>query len=196
MSPPDARGLIRDILIAGEVVSSRHAAEEMAKEAHAMKCPQCGHPMKTARENYLYKESGLPSVTLVGIEVSRCPSCGEHEAVIPRIEQLHRAIATAIARKAPGLTPAEIRFLRKCLGWSGADFAAHMGVSAETVSRWENDSAIMGSAAERLLRLANLTREPAGNYSLEVLKDMARTAPAAQRLQVRVEKGRWNAEAA
>ena len=160
-----------------------------------MNCPQCGHAMKTARENYLYKESGLPNVTLVGIEVSRCSSCGEHEAVIPRIEQLHRAIGTTIARKRPGLTPAEIRFLRKSLGWSGADFAAHMGVSAETVSRWENGSATMGSAAERLLRLATLTREPAGHYSLEVLKDMARTKPAGQRLQVRVEKGRWNAEA-
>jgi putative transcriptional regulator len=161
-----------------------------------MKCPQCGHRMKTGRENYLYKESGLPNVTLVGIEVSRCPSCGEHEAVIPRIEQLHRVIGTAIARKRPGLTPPEIRFLRKCLRWSGAEFAAHMGVSAETVSRWENGSATMGSAAERLLRLATLTREPAADYSLGLLKDMARTEPAAQRLHVRVEKGRWSAEAA
>jgi putative zinc finger/helix-turn-helix YgiT family protein len=168
----------------------------LSLEVPAMKCPQCGHQMKTARENYLYKESGLPRVTLVGIEVSRCPSCGEHEAVIPRIEQLHRTIATTIARKAPGLTPAEIRFLRKHLGWSGAVFAAHMGVSAETVSRWENGSTTMGSVAERLLRLATLTREPAGDDSLAVLKDMARTKPAAQRLQVRVEKGRWNAEAA
>lgn len=183
MSPPDARLLIREILVGGEVIFT-------------VKCPQCDHPMKTARENYLYKESGLPNVTLVGIEVSRCPSCGEHEAVIPRIEQLHRAIAAAIVRKAPGLTPAEIRFLRKNLGWSGADFAAHMGVSAETVSRWENGAASMGSAAERLLRLATLTREPASDYSLAVLKDMARSKPAAQRLQLRVERGRWNAEAA
>jgi putative transcriptional regulator len=161
-----------------------------------MKCPQCGHAMKTVRENYLYKESGLPNVTLMGIEVSRCSSCGEHEAVIPRLEQLHRAIGTTIARKRPRLTPAEIRFLRKSLGWSGADFAAHMGVSAETVSRWENGSSGMGSAAERLLRLATLTREPAADYSLGLQKDMARTEPAAQRLQVRIEKGRWNAKAA
>jgi putative zinc finger/helix-turn-helix YgiT family protein len=161
-----------------------------------MKCPQCGHQMKTARENYMYKESGLPNVTLVGIEVSRCPSCGEREAVIPGIEQLHRVLATTIALKAPGLTPAEIRFLRKSLGWSGGEFAAHMGVSAETVSRWENGSATMGSSAERLLRLATLTREPAGHYPLEVLKEMARTEPAAQRLQVRVERGRWSAKAA
>ena|SRR5712692_8161934 len=32
LSPPDARRLIREILIAGEVVSSGHAAEEMAKD--------------------------------------------------------------------------------------------------------------------------------------------------------------------
>lgn len=31
-------------------------------------------------------ECGLPTVTLVGIEVSRCTHCGEHEAVIPKIE--------------------------------------------------------------------------------------------------------------
>ena len=32
MSPPDARRLIRAILVAGEVVSSRHAADEMARD--------------------------------------------------------------------------------------------------------------------------------------------------------------------
>src|SRR5437867_5472633 len=56
-------------------------------EVQAMKCSQCDHSMKTARENYLYRESGLPNITLVGIEVSRCSHCGEHEAVIPKIER-------------------------------------------------------------------------------------------------------------
>jgi putative zinc finger/helix-turn-helix YgiT family protein len=165
-------------------------------EVEAMKCPQCGHAMKTARANYLYKECGLPNVTLVGIEVSRCPECGEHEAVIPKIEQLHRAIATSLARKVPGLTPDEIRFLRKHLGWSGGDFAAHMGVSAETVSRWENGAVNMGPAAERLLRLAALTREPAGDYSLEVLKEVAQKKAATQPLRMRVERGGWSCKAA
>jgi hypothetical protein len=32
LSPPDARRLIHEILVAGEVVSSRHAADEMAKD--------------------------------------------------------------------------------------------------------------------------------------------------------------------
>ena len=161
-----------------------------------MKCSQCGHAMKTARENYLYRESGLTNVTLVGIEVSRCPGCGEHEAVIPKTEQLHRVLATALAKKAPRLTPDEVRFLHKYPGWSGGDFAQHMGVAAETVSRWENGSKCMSSSAERLLRLAALSREPASDYSLEILKDVAQRKPAAQRLQMRVERGAWSAEAA
>jgi putative zinc finger/helix-turn-helix YgiT family protein len=152
--------------------------------------------MRTARENYLYKESGLPNVTLVGIEVHRCPHCGEHEAVIPKIEELHRVIATTTARKAPRLAREEIRLLRKYLGWSGGDFAEHMGVSPETVSRWENGSAPMGATAERLLRLAALTLEPTSDYSLDILKDVAQRKPAAQRLQMRVYRGSWNAEAA
>lgn len=161
-----------------------------------MKCPQCGHGMKTGRENYLYRESGLPNVTLVGIEVSRCPECGEHEAVIPKIEQLHRALAVAVAQKAPGLIPEEIRFLRKYLGWSGGDFAEHMGVAAETVSRWENGSTTMSATAERLLRLAALRLEPVRDYPLEILKGVARGKAVEQRLQARVERGNWTAEAA
>jgi len=161
-----------------------------------MKCSQCGHAMKTACENYLYRESGLPNVTLVGIEVSRCPHCGEHEAVIPKIEQLHQVIAAAIARKVPRLTPKEIRFLRKYLGWSGGDFAEHMGVTPETVSRWENGSAIMSASAERLLRLAELSRAPASDYSLDLLKGVAQSKPVAQRLTVRVDRGSWSTKAA
>jgi putative transcriptional regulator len=161
-----------------------------------MKCSQCGHSMKSARENYLYRESGLPNVTLVGVEVSRCPHCGEHEVVIPKIEQLHRVIAAAVARKVPRLTLEEIRFLRKYLGWSGGDFAEHMGVTPETVSRWENGSAIMSASAERLLRLAALSREPASDYSLELLKGVAQKKATAESLKVRVAKGAWSTEAA
>ncbi len=161
-----------------------------------MKCPQCGHTMRTARENYLYRESGLPNVTLVGIEVSRCPECGESEAVIPKIEQLHRSLARVVAQKAPRLTPEEIRFLRKYLGWSGSDFAEHIGVAAETVSRWENGATTMSAAAERFLRLAALRLEPVADYPTEILKGVARGKAVAQRLQAPVERGNWTAEAA
>ena len=115
----------------------------------------------------MYAASGLPYVTLVGVEVRRCAACGDHEVVIPKIEQLHRTIAMAVVEKRSRLTAAEIRFLRKYLGWSGVDFARHMGVTAESVSRWENDREQMAAVADRLLRLMVVTQASVSDYSLD-----------------------------
>jgi len=45
----------------------------------------------------------------MGVEVSRCPQCGEYEVAIPQIEDLHHTIAQALVRKTSPLTAAEIR---------------------------------------------------------------------------------------
>jgi putative zinc finger/helix-turn-helix YgiT family protein len=159
-----------------------------------MKCPECDKPMTSARENYSYTASGLPYVTLVGVEVRRCKACGEHEVVIPKIEHLHRAIALAVIGKSARLTAAEVRYLRKYLGWSGADFARHMGVTPESVSRWENDREQMSAVADRLLRLMVATKAPVSDYSLDLLAELGdESSPV--RLRVEVEKGGWHAEA-
>ncbi len=125
-----------------------------------MKCPECKTEMESRKVNHKYTESGLPNVVLVGIEVRHCPKCGEEQIVIPRLEELHRVIAFKVASQAARLNGAEIRFLRKWLGWSGATFAKTIGVAAETVSRWENDKEAMGTTAERLLRLMAIRQKP------------------------------------
>lgn len=133
------------------------------------RCVACSSQMKTRRENYRYAASGLPYVTLEGVEVSRCLKCGESEVAIPAIEQLHRVIAGVLIRKRGRLAPGEIKFLRKYLGWSGADFARHMGTTQETVSRWEHGTMPMGAQAERLLRLMVATKAPVSDYTVDVL---------------------------
>ena len=115
----------------------------------ATKCLQCGHAMTTRRENVRYDASGLPGVTLVGVEVSRCAHCGEYELAIPHIADLHRVMAHAVVRKSSRLTPIEIRFLGRTQGWSSQDFADYMGTTAETVSRRENGRTPMGGQADR-----------------------------------------------
>jgi putative zinc finger/helix-turn-helix YgiT family protein len=139
----------------------------------AMTCAACGAQLKTRRENYRYEASGLPHVTLKGVEVRRCPQCGETEVAIPAIEGLHRAIAGALIRKRARLVPAEIKFLRKYLGWSGSDFARHVGAAPETVSRWEHGKLAMGPAADRLLRLLVATKAPVSDYTVDVLAQIA-----------------------
>ena len=115
---------------------------------------------------------------------------------ILNIEDLHRVIAHAFAYKRARFTPPEIRFLRKWLGWSGVDFAAHMGVAPETVSRWEAGAAPMAVTADRSLRLMVLSNEPVRDYSLEMLKDVAKDEPSPLRLGMRSDETGWHAEAA
>jgi len=143
--------------------------------------------MKSRHEkSYHYKASGLPNVVLAGIEIRTCPSCGEEEVVIPRIEELHRLIARGVMNKPARLTGQEMRFLSKAIGLSGVDFAARVGVSPETVSRWENDKEPIGPTADRLVRLMAAQSPPKTDYALDELANIAdEVKPLAMRLEPR-----------
>lgn len=160
-----------------------------------MKCTACGGKMTARREDYKYEACGLSGITLLGIEVRRCKECEEYEVVIPRIQELHQLIATKLIRKQARLTADEIRFLRKHLGWSGTDFAEHIGVTPETVSRWEQGRIPMGAAAERLLRLAVAHLEPASDYSLDILKRVATSKASRLRLGLKAGRRGWRSAA-
>jgi putative transcriptional regulator len=157
-----------------------------------MKCVACGATMKTVRENHNYKESGLPGVTLVDLEVSRCEACGEREVKIPAIEQLHSLIARSIVLKPARLVPEEVRFLRKHLGLSQADLSARFGVTVETISRWENGKVPLSEMADRFLRFWAATREPITCYENEMDKVAVRKAERSK-LRLRRNHETWRA---
>jgi putative zinc finger/helix-turn-helix YgiT family protein len=158
-----------------------------------MTCMVCSAEMKTGRENVRYDACGLPGVTLMGVEVSRCPQCGEYEVAIPQIDDLHKAIAQAVIRKTSRLDAAEIRYLRKYLGWSGVDFATHMGMTPETISRWERGSELVGPVADRLLRLMVATRDPVSDYPLDTLTTISKEQPTkAVQLGLNRDKEGWH----
>ena len=161
-----------------------------------MKCVECGSPMKTRKENYHYDECGLKHVTLVGVDVAKCPRCGNYEISIPHIEELHRLLAKVLIEKSTRFTGEEIRFLRKGLGWSGSDFAKHMGVAEETVSRWENDAAPIGPQADRLLRFLVAQGRLATGYPTERLKEIDLRKATATRVTLATRNERWMVRAA
>lgn len=161
-----------------------------------MKCIECGSTMKARKEDYRYDESGLKHVTLVALEVVRCPKCGNYEISIPHIEELHRLIARILIDKSTRFTGEEVRFLRKSLGWSGSDFAKYMGVAEETVSRWENDAAPIGPQADRLLRFLVAQGKLTMSYPTQRLAEINLTKATATKVKLTSKKDHWKVQAA
>jgi putative zinc finger/helix-turn-helix YgiT family protein len=159
----------------------------MAKEK--MKCFACrAGLLKVSRETVKYSDCGLSTVTLSNVEVRACGNCGEREVVLPKIEELHRLIASLVANKPARLTSAEFRFLRKYLGFSGADFARYIDVQPETLSRWENGKTPINMSVEWLVRHMALTEKPIERYPVN-----PRKAPSPQPVVIRADDGDWTA---
>ena len=152
--------------------------------------------MTESFEDYVYGAKGI-AVTLVGIRILRCPRCGEEDVEIPRIAELDRVIARHLIEKPGHLDGAEIRFLRKLLGFSGRDLAATIGVAPETVPRWENNRQPMDHGHDHALRALAAVRAPIEDYRLfDALRGISRPPDALRRpLRLRVDAGTW-AEAA
>ena len=114
-----------------------------------MKCLHCGGKMTSTRGAHRYTESGLSDVTLYNVEIRSCPECGEREIVIPKIEQLHRFMARETIKRPGRLEAEQVRFLRRWLGFSAADFASAI--------IWLNPSRTLTEAPEIALSMYHLT---------------------------------------
>ena len=160
------------------------------------RCGECGGTVRVEKNAVRrYDLGGLPHVELHGVEVARCGACGAEELGIPRIEQLHRVLATHLINQPRLLAPVEVRFLRKHIGLSAADFATCMGVSRETVSRWQTGKKPLGAQADRLVRLLVATSTPITDYTAKdalAAIDSSRPAPKRPaRLALRASPDGW-----
>jgi DNA-binding transcriptional regulator YiaG len=108
--------------------------------------------MEGRKKNYRYIESGLDSVVLRDVLVFHCKHCGAAVPQITAASILHRLIVIRLLTKEYRLSGAEVRFLRKAVGYSATDLARMAGTSKSVVSRWENRSSL-GQDSDRLIRL-------------------------------------------
>jgi DNA-binding transcriptional regulator YiaG len=129
-------------------------------------------PTPPAQEPFHYTASGLPDVWLVNgfhrQETTHGPAVRIEDA-----EGLHLALARAIVTAKKPFAPAELRFLRKLLALSQANVARLLGVTDQTVARWEKGETNFDSAAERLVRFIVLERLGKDVIVLEELKALA-----------------------
>ena len=162
-----------------------------------MRCSECGSKMKKTKSNdYHYIECGLRNVYLSKVNVWLCESCGSEEAEIPGVEFLHREIARLLVTKKTKLNETEFRFLRTYLGLSGKDFADRIGVSPETVSRWENKKMEIPLSVDCLLRHMVLLNKKNHDYSVESLSETLESRQRLRKMILSHKASGWTAKVA
>jgi transcriptional regulator with XRE-family HTH domain len=99
---------------------------------------------------------GLPGVVLVNaVTETVCTRCRRVEGItIPNPAGAIAAAGIARVMHPVKLTGAELRAVRRAAGRTAKDLANVLDVRAETVSRWETGAEPIGSANEKLARLA------------------------------------------
>lgn len=131
-----------------------------------MRCVMCENKkkLKKSRITIKYKECGLDNVTLHGVDSHKCDQCGEEYLGFGDQEQLHSLIAKALTLKKGILTGKELRFLRTFLGLSSAMFAVRVGISKETISRFENDRQPISKTFDVLVKSLVANKLPDRDY--------------------------------
>jgi DNA-binding transcriptional regulator YiaG len=149
----------------------------------------------TRSEPFHYTASGLPDVWLLNGFVIEDTPYGR-AVRIEDADGLHRALAREIATEKRPFGPAELRFLRKLMGQSQSMLAKWLGISDQTVARWEKGTTEMDPSAERLVRLLVLDwldEDWAVRECLEELADLDEAIHGERRL--RREGRTWRAAA-
>ena len=96
------------------------------------------------------KYEGRPyDVELPDLELPKCRKCGEVVFDNHAGHQINRVLRQQLGL----LQPDQIRAGRNELGLSQRDFAAHLGVAEESVSRWETGALIQSRVVDRQIRL-------------------------------------------
>ena len=138
-------------------------------------CTVCGAAAKTTRGDYRYNESGLKNVILRGIELIECPDCGAVDPVIPRMNDLHRALALAVASQPFRLQGEDVRYLRKYLNMTQDAFAKLLHIHKSNLSKWENNEDKIGEQSDRLIRTVAMAL---GDGLQKKAADVVRAFPA------------------
>lgn len=113
------------------------------------------HVGEEDKEPYHYTECGLDDVYLTsGYEIRQTPY-GEGVA-IKHVEELHQAIGHALVTEKKVLSGKELRFLRTEMDLTQAELGQLVGLTDQSVARWEKDQYEIPGAADYLLRLIYL----------------------------------------
>ena len=173
----------------------------------SMLCPTCNRPV-TRTVLGEYEDDligiGVPVRLVDSVIEERCDECGVVVGrEIPDFDGLVAAVAVSRALHPLKLRGEELRFLRKALEVSAKELAEIIGVTQETMSRWENNRDPITPAMEKLIRFMVVVylgdKAPAIDFDpkdvadmriVSVCRDCAKPQMCFERVKVRVKPHR------
>lgn len=97
-------------------------------------CPECQEPLRAAEIDLERRVGGRVFSTRV--QGLHCRACGHREADAAIEERFTLRVAEELSNDASGES---LKFMRAALHLRASELAELLGVSPETMSRWEND---------------------------------------------------------
>lgn len=107
-------------------------------------CPQCGGRLARSRTEQAHVVAGCRF--LVAAPAVACKECRATFVPGRTLERVELEIACVLATRAPP-SGEGLRYMRHVLGMRAADLASLLNVTAETMSRWENDQRVVDTNA-------------------------------------------------
>jgi len=150
---------------------------------------------EAANEPLHYTACGLDNIYLAS-GFTRKVVGGETYVSVNDAEDLHEAIAMTLARKKL-LSGSEIRFLRKYLEYTQSDLGDWLGVSDQSIARYEKDRGTMDPSADAILRLLVIGKiSKSVNVHEELAKLRLQDDVPSDCLMMELEHDEWRAVAA
>jgi DNA-binding transcriptional regulator YiaG len=171
------------------------------------RCASCnGMVERSTLPEHTEDLGGIVVKVLNAVQVARCSNCGEQMIAIPDMDGLARAVTISRALNPVRLAGREVKFFRRVLDMTQADFAKRMDLTPESVSRWETDARGVGGGCEKLMRhnvCALLYKDTKGRpYDPAIITNMVFTAlpegealPPIEMVRVRVPDDKPHADA-
>jgi DNA-binding transcriptional regulator YiaG len=149
------------------------------------RCPTCDGRLLQSTKDEWVEVAGRRFVASVSAQA--CVSCSGMFVGSSSMAELEMAVSCELAKSGP-LSGETFRYMRKSLGMRAIVLAKLLGITAETISRWENRQRAVDRAAWVVLGglvLENAGRPPATFERLQIVGEAGRKRVAAVRIVVR-----------
>ena len=134
------------------MMSKKTVSRRIAKP-YPRRCAECGHiavePATTSYDAEMKHDGKLHQFHVARLKIDRCRVCDEMFFTNSTDAQLTMQLRSVIGL----LAPVEIRRQLSKLGITQREFAGHLRIAPETVSRWMTGLAIQNRALDSFMRI-------------------------------------------